>query len=216
MVSWQAIRRNEMKKGWWNNEGRRGQLVVDQSSASESSKGDLSSVCISCRETLGSSGTSFLRHRRKISIGNRVIGLRIRSGSKGNEVPCDSSGRKRAGVITSREWKKKKEEDTVSRDTRALKRVAKEPIERELFPRYYIGRKKEGRKEIATNRIELSKQITRAIQRLFWEFMKLVKRTDEIHEESGGEGILRLYTLLTSRGASEIRCEVYSISNSFR
>lgn len=84
--------------------------------------------------------------------------------------------------------KKKKEEDTVSRDTRALKRVAKEPIERELFPRYYIGRKKEGRKEIATNRIELSKQITRAILRLFWEFMKLVKRTDEIHEESGGEG----------------------------
>lgn len=99
-----------------------------------------------------------------------------------------------------------------------MKRVAKEPIERELFPRYYIGRKKEGRKEIATNRIELSKQITRAIQRLFWEFMKLVKRTDEIHEESGGggKGILRLYTLLTSRGASEIRCEVYSISNSFR
>lgn len=103
-----------------------------------------------------------------------------------------------------------------ARYSRVETRVAKEPIERELFPRYYIGRKKEGRKEIATNRIELSKQITRAIQRLFWEFMNLVKRTDEIHEESGGEGILWLYTLLTSRGASEIRCEVYSISNSFR
>lgn len=72
--------------------------------------------------------------------------------------------------------------------SRVETRVAKEPIERELFPRYYIGRKKEGRKEIATNRIELSKQITRAIQRLFWEFMKLVKRTDEIHEESGKGG----------------------------
>lgn len=43
--------------------------------------------------------------------------------------------------------------------------------------------------------------------------MKLVKRTDEIHEGvRGGYG----YSSYAEGGASEIRCEVYSISNSFR
>lgn len=40
--------------------------------------------------------------------------------------------------------------------------------------------------------------------------MKLVKRTDEIHEGVYG------YSSYAEGGASEIRCEVYSISNSFR
>lgn len=50
----------------------------------------------------------------------------------------------------------------------------------------------ERNKEIVTSRIELLKQITRPIRRLFWKFMKLVKRTDEIHE--GGVYTVALLT----------------------